>query len=457
MLRQFDLIVVGSGSGLDVAVAAAGYGLKVAVIEKGPLGGTCLNRGCIPSKMLIHSADVLETINRAQFFGIKIRECEIDYNSIVNRVTNNVDSDSERIETSLKRVKNPLLFKESCKFIGYKTLQVGKDIIKAEKILIASGSRPEIPEIKGLQSSSFITSDEALRLKVQPKVLTIIGGGYIAVKLAHFFGSLGTKVNIVQHHHVLVPKEDEEISRAFTDIFSKKYGVFLGFEPLEVARRGENFEVDIKSEETNQIEVLKSDQLLIATGRIPNSDTLNIEMTGIKKEKNGSILTDEYLETNVEGIFALGDVVGRYPFKHTANLEAEYALNNIINSNDKIPVDYSAMPHAIFTSPQIASVGKTEQQLKAEKTHYLIGRYNYMDTAMGSAIEDRIGFVKILVDGHTRKILGCHIMGTNASILIHEVLVAMKSGDGLIDNIIHTVHIHPALSEIVQRAASNIH
>lgn len=456
MTYQFDLVVIGSGSGLDVAVAAAQYGLKVAVIEKGSLGGTCLNRGCIPSKMLIHSADILETISRAHLFGIKVKGYQVDFGSIVGRVIRDVDSDSEKIEQSLMKVRNPFLFKKQARFVDHKTLQVGNDKVRAEKILIASGSRPKIPEIKGLKNSNFITSDEALRLKTQPEVLTILGGGYIAVELAHFFGTLGTKINIVQHHNFLVPKEDEEISKIFTAIFKAKYNVFLGFEPKEVIKSGDDFEVLIESREDGRAETLKSDQLLVAAGRIPNSDVLDVQKTDVKVGCDGKILVDEYLETNVEGIFALGDVVGHYPFKHSANLEAGYALNNILNSDNKIPVDYTAMPHGIFSSPQIASVGKTEQQLRANKSHYLVGRYNYVDTAMGSAIEDRTGFVKLLVDEHTRKIVGCHILGADATTLIHEVLVAMKSGEGVIENITRTVHIHPALSEVVHRAALNL-
>jgi len=456
-LEKFDLIVIGSGSGLDVAVAAAEYGLKVAIIEKGPLGGTCLNRGCIPSKMLIHSADVMECIQRAQLFGVEVNEYKINFKSIVDRVLKEVDFDSQRIESSLERIKNPLLFKEECKFIAYKTLKVGEKIIWANKILIASGSRPKIPNIDGLKESGFITSDEALRLKVQPKALTIIGGGYIAVELAHFFGALGTKINIVQKHSTLIPNEDEELSKRFSEIFSMKYNVHLDSFPINVSKKDGEFKVAIKNMKENQIKVLYSDQLLVAAGRIPNSDMLDVGKTGVKVNDTGNVLTDEFLETNVKGIFALGDVVGRYPFKHNANLEAGYALHNIINYKNKKAVDYTAIPHAIFSSPQIASVGYTEQQLKAKNIHYLVGRASYTDTAMGSAIEDRNGFVKLLIDGHSNTILGCHILGTNASILIHEILVAMRTGSASINSIRQTVHIHPSLSEVVQKAALHIH
>jgi dihydrolipoamide dehydrogenase len=203
---------------------------------------------------------------------------------------------------------------------------------------------------------------------------------------------------------------------------------------------------------------LVSDQLLVAVGRVPNSDTLEVERTGIEVNKKGFVVTDKYLETNIKGIFALGDAVGRYQFKHNANLEAQYVYHNIMHPNNKVNVDYTAMPHAIFSSPQIAGVGFTEQKLKEggkmEDIDYLKSVYHFINTGMGQAIEDRDGFVKFLVDKKSRKILGCHIIGTDASVLIHEVLVAMKSGNGTIDNITKTVHVHPALSEVIVKAAA---
>jgi len=455
MVRRFDLIIIGSGAGLNIAEPLASQGLKVAIIEKGPLGGTCLNRGCIPSKMLIHSADVVETIKNAHLFGIKVGGYDVDFPSIVERVTDWVDEDSRGIEESFKGIDNPVLFKGGCRFVGNKTISVANETITAEKILIAAGGRPAIPELEGLEGSGFITSDEALRLKKQPKVLTILGGGYIAAEMAHFFGSLGTTVNIVEKHNTLVYREDEEIAQKFTAIFRAKYNVLTGYEPTRVTKSGNAYRVALR-DARGKYSSISSDQLLVATGRRPNSDGLDVEKTGVKTDERGFIIADEYLETNVKGIYAIGDVLGHYLFRHSANLESEYDFYNMLDPAKKVPVDYTAMPHAIFTSPQIAGVGKIEQELRSEKADYLVGRYEYIDTAMGKAIEDGSGFVKILVDRKTKRILGCHIMGSDASTLIHEVLVAMKSGDGSIGNILRTVHIHPAMSEVIQRAASSL-
>ncbi len=276
------------------------------------------------------------------------------------------------------------------------------------------------------------------------------------MELAHFFGALGTRVNIIQRREVLVPNEDEEVSKKFTEIFRKKHNVLTGFEPVRVSKRAGTYTVEIKSVNGGTGKSLKSDKLLVAPGRETNADTLDLAKTGVKTDEKGFIVVNEYLETNVKGIWALGDSVGHYLFKHSANLEAEYNFLNLLNPEEKTPVDYSAMPHAIFSSPQIAGVGATEQKLKAEKKDYMVGKYDYINTGMGQAIEDRDGFVKFLVDRETRKILGCHILGTDASTLIHEVLVAMRAGEGTLSNINRVVHIHPALSEVVQRAAASV-
>jgi mycothione reductase len=446
--ENFDLIVIGSGSGLDVANAAASQdGLKVAIIEKDMMGGTCLNRGCIPSKLLIHSANVAETIRRANIFGINTDNFSVDFEKIVKRVNNMTDANSEAIRKSYQNLDNPKLFSKECKFVGEKKIAFKDDettTVTADKILIASGTTPRIPEIEGLKESRFITSDEALRLKQQPRILTFIGGGYITCELAHFYGSLGTEINIIQPRNTLIPYEDEEISQ-FTEVFSKRYNVYLGYRTQTITTKKRNddengssdtFQITAKNDTSERMVELESDQLLVAVGRVPNSYSLDLQRTGVKINEKGFIMVDEYLETNVTGIFALGDVVGRFQFKHNANHEAQYVYHNILNSDKKIPVDYTAMPHAIFSSPQVAGVGFTEQQLKEQdKNDYVKSVYPYIQTAMGETIEDRNGFVKFLVNRKDKKILGCHIIGTDASTLIHEVLVAMKGGDGTINSI----------------------
>ncbi|MBS3101862.1 dihydrolipoyl dehydrogenase [Candidatus Woesearchaeota archaeon] len=451
-MKKFGLIVIGAGSGLNVSSAAADKGIKVAVVENGPMGGTCLNRGCIPSKMLIHSADVAEIIKSSKKFGIESKINKINFRKIVDRVSKIVDKDAKGIEEGIKADKNTTLYKTEGKFVGFKTLKVGKETITADKIVIAAGTRPFIPKIEGLSDVDFITSDGALRLKKLPKTMTVIGGGYIAAELAHFFGSLGAKITIIQHNELLVPNEDIEIAEKFTEIFRKKYNVLLGYNAVKVSRKGKNFVVI--AEKNGKKKKIISEQLLVAAGRIPNTDILDVKKTDVRINDRGFVNVNEFMETNVKGVWALGDIAGKFLFKHSANLEANYVYNNIFHEKRKI--DYRAMPHAIFTSPQIAGVGYTERELKEKKISYAIGKYSYMNTGMGLALQDKDGFVKILAHKKTRKILGCHIIGTDASTLIQEVIVAMKSGNGTVDNIRNAVHVHPALSEVVQRAVNDI-
>src|SRR3989338_5125216 len=268
-MEHFDVIVIGAGSGLSISSAASANGLKTAIIEQGPMGGTCLNRGCIPSKMIIHSADVAEMINRAKEFGISPKGYKVDFRKITERASRLVDEDSRNIEKGIRADKNTTLFKTEGKFIGHKTLRVGNKIIAGDKIIIAAGTRPQIPPIEGLDKVEHMTSTGALRLTKQPKSLTVIGGGYIAAELANFYGALGTKINIIQRRDVLIPNEDREIAEEFTKIFSKKYNVFLNSDAIKVSKKGNKIITTIKNRDDNnknKIKNIVSDKLLIAAG-----------------------------------------------------------------------------------------------------------------------------------------------------------------------------------------------
>lgn len=442
MKKRVDVIVIGAGSGLRIAAKAAELGKSVAVIEPSKFGGTCLNRGCIPSKMLIHSADVAQTIKESKLFGISSKMVKIDWKKIVRKVTSFVDKEAAKLKQSNSRDKYITIFSGKAQFIAKKTVRVGKAELTADKIFICAGCRPFIPPIPGLDKVAYLTSDNALRLTKQPKHLIILGGGYIGCELAHFFGELGTTITIIDRGDMLMKNEDSDIAREFTKIYRKRYNLVMNASVERVEKKKQKIRVHLKNK------VIEGDALLIATGRKSNADTLNCKAAGVELTKHGFVKTNEYLETNVPGIFAIGDIAGKWMFKHSANLEAEAAVHNAFKR--KIPVDYTAMPHAAFTSPQVAGVGDTEDELKEKKTPYLSSTYSFYDTGYGRAIEDH-GFVKALIDPKTRKILGCHIIGTDASILIHEVLVAMRNGLTAND-LAKTIHVHPALSEVVQRA-----
>jgi len=451
-MREFDLIVIGSGSGQDVAVNAADKGYKVAIVEKGPMGGTCLNRGCIPSKMLIHSADVAHSIHTAKKFGIIPNKYEVDWPSIVNRVSAIVDKDSAEILDGTESNENITLYNLEGKFTGEKTLQVGDETITAQRVLIAAGARPTIPMIEGLDEVDYMTSTEALRLTSQPKHLLILGGGYISCELAHFYGSLGTDVSIIQRNVRLVPSEDHEIADILTKIYSERFNVHTGLEVKKASKDGEVIKLVAENKEGKQLE-FSGDSLLIAIGVTPNTDLLDVEAAGVEISELGLIKTNEYMQTSADNVWALGDIVGNYFFKHSANQESRYVTYNLF-TDSPLAVDYKAMPHAVFCSPQVAGVGYTEEQLKELGTKYHVGKCKFIETGMGEALMDKDGLAKILASPEG-EILGCHIIGTEASTLIHEAILAMKADlkVGVIQNM---VHVHPALSEVVQRAFDDL-
>ena len=334
---------------------------------------------------------------------------------------------------------------------------MNEERIRAETVVIGAGTRPWVPDIPGLGEVPYLTSDEALRLPEQPRRLAIVGGGYIAAEVAHFFGSLGSEVTIIHRGAQLLRGEDEQIARRFTEVYQRKFNLLLNAQVSRAYDKGDEMALEV-SEDGHKQE-LPADAVLFATGRVSNTDFLRVASTGVQVNGQGFVETDQYLETNVPGIWALGDIVGKYLLKHNANLEAGHVAHNAFSPDRKVAVDYHAMPHAIFASPQIASVGLTEQEAKkrgiphttAVYDYHNTAVYDYHNTAYGSSIEDRDGFVKVLADRETAEILGCHIIGSEASMLIQEVANAMRMRLTT-DAITQSIYVHPALPEVVQRA-----
>ena len=445
-MRKFDFIVIGSGSGLEVSADLSDAGWSVAIIEEGPFGGTCLNRGCIPSKMLIHCADVMQTVQNAAAFGIHAKVESIDWPFIVKRAFEEVDADAAMIERGNRQADNVEVFKGTGRFTGPKTIAVSGQGLEEE---LTAETRPWVPDIPGLAQTPYITSDEALRLPEQPRRLTVVGGGYIAAELAHFFGARCTEVTIIHRRDLMLREEDTDVSRRFTEVYQRRFNMVLDAQVTGVSSKDGEIIVEVTT--PNGTQSITSDTLLMATGRVPNTDLLDMAKTGVELNDRGYIKTDEFLQTNVPGIWALGDIVGKYLLKHSANLEAAYASNNIMNPDNQAAVDYSAMPHAVFASPQVASVGLTEQEADGRGASYITATYNYSDTAYGASIEDKDGFVKVLAEPASGEILGCHIIGTDAATPIQEAANAMRARLST-DTITQSIYVHPALPEVVQRA-----
>ena len=463
-MDEVDFLVIGSGSGLDVANAAANRGQSVAVVEKGPLGGTCLNRGCIPSKLLLYHADVLETIERAGEFKIDAEVHGVEFSEIVREVNEGVEADSASIRDGLRSSPRHDLYEGEGRFVDDRTVEIvsGTDegaTIRAETVLIAAGTRPAVPDIDGIEGVGYLTSTEALQLETPPDHLVIIGGGYIAAELGHFFGTFGSDVTIIGRRPNLLPEADEEIAGAFTERYEERFTVHTSHAATAVSEADGAITVEATTYEygpdggvdDEESVTVTGDELLVAAGRRPNTDLLDPDATGVETDERGFVETDEYLRTTADGVWALGDIVGEYLLKHSANHEAQVVARNLFGDELRA-VDYSAMPSAVFASPEVAGVGAKEADLREADREYATRTYRYDETARGSAMKAD-GFLKAIID-LDGQILGCHIIGPEASDLIQEVVVAMTAGTGSVQDIREAVHIHPALSEVVQRGFS---
>lgn len=449
-MKKFDVIVIGSGGGAKISSPAASMGHKVAVIEKDKLGGTCLNRGCIPSKMLIHPADVAAVIKDARRFDIhNDPHFTVNFERLVNRISMTVDGDSAKIEKSYTTHPNISYFHGTAKFLDNKVVEVNGEALTADKIVIAVGTRPNIPNIPGLAGTPFMTSTEALRRTDLPKSMIVLGGGYIACEIGHAYGALGTKTHFLVRS-TLLRGEDSEVAMEFTREFTHYHDVRLGAQVQSVEYKNNQFTVHFTT--NGHPHTITADALLAATGITPNTDTLELGNTNIHVIGNGYIQVDDYLQTSVDGVYALGDCIGRYFFRHSVNFEGEYLFDYVFGGKPKRPISYPPVPHAVFTRPQVAGVGKTEDQLKAEGIDYVVGLNPYKSSAMGMALLAEHGFCKILIERKTGLILGAHIVGEEASNMIH-MLIAFMCKQGTLDDLLNMIYIHPALPEIVRNAA----
>jgi dihydrolipoamide dehydrogenase len=454
-MEKFDVLVIGSGSGMIVAVNAINSGLKTALVEFGPLGGTCLNRGCVPSKMMIYPADTIATALEAEKIGVNATVNSIDFQKIMKRMRDLIAEDVEHSTQAVEATPDFKWFKNVGEFVSDYTMKVGDQTIKADRIFIVSGARPDVPSIKGLKDISYLTSDTVFDLQTQPQSMIIIGGGYIAAEFSHFFSSIGTKVTIIQRSPRLLPDEEPEISELLTREARKRMEVFTNYEAVEVSERNGVKTVIAKNRVDEELKEFSGETLLVAAGRVPNSDILKPERTGVELDKRGFVKVDEYLETGKKNIWAFGDAIGKQMFKHVANYEAELVWHNAVHDH-KIKMDYSTAPHAVFTHPQAASVGLKEAEARQLGYKILIGMAQYKNTAMGSAMGDPEGFVKVIVEQRTGRILGGHIIGPYASMLIQEIINGMTCGDRTYAPVVRALHIHPAMTEVIQKAFTSL-
>lgn len=453
-MKTYDVIVVGAGDvGLGIVFKAASQGLSVAVVDKGKPGGTCVNYGCVPSKTLVHTADRIIEIRQAPEFGISAHIADIDFGGIMQRMRETVSSGRHSIEKALEETDNIDFFRGQAHFLNERTLEVGPQRIKGRKIFIATGARPTVPDLKGLESIEYLTNETVLDLQEQPGSLVIIGGGFIGVEYAHFFSAVGTKVTLIIRGMDLLPFEEPEISELLKKEMGKRITLLFGFEAVEVGSSDKGYEVLVKNMESGVIEKLQTDAIMVSAGRTSNADLLRIENAGIGTNESNYIKVDDYLRTNKKHIWALGDAIGRAMFTHAGDHEAELAWHNAMNRK-KLPMDFHNVPHAVYTFPQIASIGLTEKKAR-EKYEVLVGRAAYSDTVMGEAMLQHSGFAKAVVEKDSGRILGFHIIGPHAAVLIQEVVNAVLNRAD-VRSITGSMHIFPALSNLVTETFGNL-
>ena len=455
-MKEYDVIAFGTGSAMNIIseVLRINPNLKVAVIENGPVGGICLTRGCIPSKIILYPAKLLAEIRRAKEFGINADIKGVDFEQIMESAYEDIMEESAMIERGIGSHPNIDLYRTTGTFVGEYTVDVGGELIRGEKILLCTGSRPLIPPIKGLKEAGYVTSDDFFaKVRKLPKSVAVIGGGFIGLELGFFLASMGSKVTIIEMLPRVAYAEEPEISQLLEKELSKIMNIYTNYKVVEVEKRGGEKILHAEHVKTGESLTINAEEILVAAGRASNSDITKPEKTGVKTDKRGWIITNEYLETTKENIWACGDANGKYLFKHKANYESIVVLNNaFLGRREK--VDYHAVPHAIFTHPEVGSVGmlQSEAEKKYGKDNILVGYYKYENTAMGQAMKVKDYFVKVIVKRDDYKILGAHIIGPQASILIQEVINLMYTHDQSAIPIYRGMHIHPALSEVVERA-----
>jgi len=429
---------------------------RVAVIDKDEPGGICLTRGCIPSKILLYPAEVVRTIEKAGILGIDVDVRGVDFGKVMERMRRLISGDISMIRQGLTSTKSVDYYPMCAEFTGPYTLKVGDDTVTSRFIILGAGSKPQIPPIKGLEEAGYLTSDTVLALGRLPESIVVIGGGYIAAEYGHFLSAMGSKVAVIGRNPQFLPDEEPEVSAIAKMELEKHMTILTNHEGREAVKAGNGLKrlVAVNRETGEEVEI-EAHEILVASGRSSNSDVLHPERAGIEVDKEGWIVTNEFLETSQPGVWALGDATGKFPFKHKANYDAQMVYYNAVLKRG-VKVDYHAVPHAVFTYPEVASVGLREKEAVQQygEDMVLIGSHRYADTAKGEAmgIEDENYFVKVIVLKDSLRILGAHIVGPHASALIQEVVNLMYTPEQSAQPVLQAMHIHPALSEVVQKA-----
>ncbi len=456
-MYEIDVVIIGGGPGGYVAaIKAAHLGLKVVLIEKDKLGGVCLNRGCIPTKTLISTAEMLNHLQRAEEFGIQVKDYSFDFPAIMKRkdlITRRLSLGVEQLmkanQVRVVRGEGQIVEPGTVKVLdadGQKEI-----IIKTKNVIIATGSKVMRLPIPGIESEGVITSDEALSLSELPSRMLILGGGVVGIEFAGIFKALGVEVTVVEMLPRILLPIDEEIARRLIQILKRKgIEILTDCKVKEIKKSNQNLEVLASTD--NGEKKLETEKVLLAAGRVPELGNIDIQRLGIELDK-GAIKVDEKMRTNIPGIYAVGDVVGKIMLAHVASREGIVAVENI--AGKKTLMDYKVVPNCVFSMPEIASVGLTEEEARKDNDNIKISKFPFMANGKALGMGETEGMVKIIADGDTLELLGVHILGPHASDLIAEGTLAL-SMEATAEEIVNTIHAHPTLAEAVAEAAEGI-
>jgi dihydrolipoamide dehydrogenase len=445
-MKNYDIIVIGTGAGTKLVQPVAKLGFKVAVIEKDFPGGTCLNRGCIPSKMLIYPTELIAHIHNINKFNIQIESgFKVDFSSITKRIRATITEETDSIPPIYEKNPNVDYYHGKAEFISPYEIRVQGNILSSQKIILGVGARPFVPDIPGLSNTPYWTSTEALFAETLPKSILVLGAGFIGCELGSAYALYGSKVTLIARTKVL-SNTDSEIQKEFLSIFSKYVDA-----KEETTIQKVEFKDNLFHSYLSDGTVVITEKFLVASGVTSNADTLNLSLTSVELDSRGYIKTNEFLETTQKGIYALGDVRGEYFFRHSANFEGEYLFESLFQSKSPIPIKIPPVGGAVFSHPQVASVGKTEEDLIREKIPYKKGVNAYKSSAMGMARLSEYGMVKVLAKAGSGELLGVHIVGEEASNLIQMFIMAMSFKINATE-LLNMIFIHPALPEIGRNA-----
>ena len=459
MSEKFQAVVIGGGPGGYVcAIRLAQLGLKTACIEsRGSLGGTCLNIGCIPSKSLLNLSEEYHKVHNLSNKGIEIGEVKLNLPKMMKSKDKAVTVLTKGVEFLLKKNK-VTYFKGVGSFkskneISIRDEKKNETLIQADKVIIATGSLPVSLQGIEFDEKVIVSSTGALKFENVPKKMIVVGGGYIGLEMGSVWSRLGTEVHVVEFLDHITPGMDKEISNEFMKIL-KKQGInfHMNHKVEKIEKLNSSAVVSTKDKNGNQKDFV-SDVVLISVGRKPNTNGLNLEKIGVKLDEKNRVKTNKSFQTNIDNIYAIGDVITGPMLAHKAEDEGIAVAENIAGQSGH--VNYDTIPGVVYTTPEVASIGKTEEQLKEKNINYKIGKFSFMANSRAKAIDDAQGFVKILADANTDKVLGAHLIGPHAGELIAEIGIAMEFGASS-EDIARTCHAHPTFSEAVKEAALSV-